>query len=117
MVILYGISNCDTVRKARKWLDQHDINYQYHDFRKDGLQAATVKEWLQKLGAEVLINRKSASWRKLDDLQREQIELGDPVPVLTSNPTLIKRPVLAIENELSVGFNEHQYNELTNRQE
>ena len=117
MITLYGISNCDTVRKARKWLDQNDVSYQYHDFRKDGLDASTVRGWLQRLGAEVLVNRKSASWRNLDTKLREQIENGDPVPVLVNNPTLIKRPVLAADTDLNVGFNELRYSQLTTTQE
>lgn len=110
-MILYGIPNCDTVRKARKFLENNHLDYQFHDFKKDGLSIETIENWLQTQPIEVLVNKRSTSWKQLTDLQKEQLMSQEDLTVLTELPTLIKRPVLQRETVLMVGFKEADYKE------
>ena len=112
MLIVYGIPNCDTVKRACRWLKEHGVGFEFHDLRKDHVDARTIEHWLETLGRDRLINKSSATWRTLDIAQREQVEQGNPVPVLIANPTLIKRPVLVDGELLHVGFNSAEYEEL-----
>ncbi len=112
-VILYGISNCDTVKKARKWLDAGGIHYVFHDFRKDGIDDKLVKRFLDQLDADTLINKRGLSWRKLTEDQKQLGSKAAIVKLLVATPTLIKRPVLDASGELTVGFKEELYQQLT----
>jgi arsenate reductase len=109
---VYGIANCDSVSAARRWLKEHGIAHEFHDLRKEHVDAQTLEQWLAALGRERLVNKSSATWRTLERSQREQIESGNPVPVLIANPTLIKRPVLAGDGLLHCGFNPSDYEQL-----
>jgi len=109
---VYGIANCDSVSAARRWLKEHGIAHEFHDLRKEHVDAQTLEQWLAALGRERLVNKSSATWRTLERSQREQIESGNPVPVLIANPTLIKRPVLAGDGLLHCGFNPTDYEHL-----
>jgi len=110
--VLYGIKNCDTVRKARRWLDKSGIAYQFHDFREQGLERDKLGRWLEKAGVESLINKRSATWKKLSEAERESIASGNVIEIALSNPTLIKRPVLESGGQLFIGFNEAHYKTL-----
>jgi arsenate reductase len=112
---VYGIANCDSVSAARRWLKEHGIAHEFHDLRKEHVDAQTLEQWLAALGRERLVNKSSATWRTLERSQREQIESGNPVPVLIANPTLIKRPVLAGDGLLHCGFNPSDYEQLFSR--
>lgn len=103
---LYGIPNCDTCRKARKWLDAAGIEYRFHDFRKDGINAGWVSAWLSKAGADKLLNKRGTTWRKLSEAERDRASGKQLATLLTEQPTLIKRPVLEHGDLLLVGFNE-----------
>ncbi len=109
MITLYGISNCDTVRKARRWLEQRHIDYRFHDFREDGLSAEQVRDWLEQLGWETLVNRRSTGWKALDPSRREAMDNVSALPAILETPTLIKRPLLDTGHELHVGFGPAQY--------
>lgn len=100
---LYGINNCDTCRKARRWLDDRGANYHWHDIRRDGLTEALVSEWLTTVGTHRLINRRGRSWRELDERTRSALEAGDTAAFL-GYPTVIKRPVLVAGDHVTVGF-------------
>lgn len=104
MITVYGISNCDTVKKARRWLEQHAIEYQFHDVRSDGLTPEQVRAWLQELGWETLINRRSTSWKALAPAAREQMNDTHALAAILEQPTLIKRPLLDIGHERHCGF-------------
>ncbi len=106
---LYGISNCDTVKKAKKWLDEHHIAYQFHDFRKDGLSEDKITDWINQAGLETVINKRSTSWRNLDDETRAGLSEQNAPALLAKTPTLIKRPVLESDQGLTIGFNAEQY--------
>ena len=112
VLIVYGIPNCDTVRAACKWLQARGVAFELHDVRKDHLDSRTLEHWLDTLGRDRLINKSSATWRTLDISQREQVERGNPVPVIIANPTLMRRPVLVGEQILHVGFNAQDYERL-----
>ena len=112
MTTLYGITNCDTVRKARKWLASHDVAYQFHDFRKDGLTNKQVTAWVQAVGWETLLNRRGQTWRKLADKDKANLSEAKAIKLMSSEPTLIKRPVLAVNKQVIVGFSEADYQRL-----
>ncbi len=103
MITVYGIPNCDTCRKARRWLDDRGADYRFHDFRKDGLERATVAAWLAELGADVLVNRRGTTWRQLPEQDRARLET-DAADLLVAHPTLIKRPVIDLGGRRQVGF-------------
>ncbi len=102
---MYGIPNCDTIKKARKWLDQQGIAYQFHNYKKDGTDPARLEQWAEQLGWEALINKRGTSWRKLDQDTRDQIDLARALEVMQQNPSIIKRPLLeTAEGKLLLGF-------------
>ena len=103
MITVYGIANCDTCRKARRWLDDRGADYRFHDFRKDGLERATVAAWLGELGPDVLVNRRGTTWRQLPEDDRAKLE-SNAADLLVAHPTLIKRPVIDLGNTRQVGF-------------
>lgn len=103
-LILYGIPNCDTVKKARQWLTDHNIAYHFHDFRKDGLSEQHVQRWLDALGLDTLLNRKGTTWRQLPETLRNTVDASNAVQLLQAHPTLIKRPVLETGTQVICGF-------------
>jgi arsenate reductase len=109
MITVYGIKNCDTVKKARRWLDANDVDFQFHDVRTDGLDQATIELWLNSVTWETLLNKRGTTWRKLDDSRKEQLDQAIAIELMLANPTLIKRPVLTNNNECLVGFKEAEY--------
>ena len=112
MTKLYGIPNCDSVRKARQWLDGRGIAYVFHDFRKNGLDAKLLAGWLKQTGWETLLNRKGTTWRQLPAEQREGIDAKQAQALMLAHPTLIKRPVLETGKHLEVGFVADRYETL-----
>ena len=101
---VWGIRNCDTVRAALKWLEARSVPHSYHDFRREGLPEEELRRWVASSHGASLLNRRSATWRKLDEEQKQQAG-SDPAPLLLANPTLIKRPVVTDgETVLQVGF-------------
>lgn len=108
-MIVYGIKNCDTVKKARRWLEANKIDFQFHDFRQDGLDKATIESWLESVDWETLLNKRGTTWRKLDDPRKEQLDESVAVELMLENPTLIKRPVVSTKQGCSVGFKEADF--------
>jgi len=110
MTILYGIKNCDTVKKARRWLDEHGVAYRFHDFRVDGLDEKRLARWTKELGWETLLNRRGTTWRQLPEAQRNRAgDAAGAVAVMRTHVALIKRPVLESGGALRVGFNADDY--------
>jgi arsenate reductase len=105
-ITLYGITNCDTVKKARAWLDEHGVAVQFHDFKKSGVPAVRLDEWLKAVGWERLLNRKGTTWRKLDDALREAtVDAASARRVMLDQPSVIKRPVVEwADGRITVGF-------------
>ncbi len=108
-ITLYGIKNCDTVKKARRWLEAQPVAYAFHDFREHGLTKAQIEQWIAELGWETLVNKRSTTWKELTTKTREQLNEHNVVDVILEHPTLIKRPLLDNGKERHVGFNEAQY--------
>ena len=106
MITLYGIPNCDTVKKARVWLTEHAIDYQFHDFKKQGVPQPQSDAGLGQLGWETVINRKGTAWRKLDDSVREGVtDAASALAVALAQPSVIKRPVVQwADGTVTVGF-------------
>lgn len=109
MTTLYGIKNCDTVKKALKWLDQHQLAPQLHDYRVDGLNADWLVKMADKFGWETLVNKKSTTWRGLSDEIKANLNRELALQVLQENPTLIKRPIVLSDNVALIGFDETEY--------
>ena len=109
---LYGISNCDTVRKAKKWLDANAVSYEFIDFRKDGIQKQAIQQWVESAGLEKVLNKRGTTWRKLSESEQNFSTTDEAIALLAEQPTLIKRPVLETNNKLEVGFSETTYQEL-----
>ncbi|OUS15851.1 arsenate reductase [Gammaproteobacteria bacterium 50_400_T64] len=112
MAALFGIKNCDTVRKARRWLEEHNIDFNFHDVRDDGLTQAQVATWIDALGWEVVLNKRSTSWKKIDPARRENLDADSVNALLLELPTLIKRPVLEIDGAVYVGFKADTYSNI-----
>ena len=106
MIELYGIANCDTVKKARAWLTEHDIAHRFHDFKKSGVSSDQLQAWAQAVGWEKLLNRQGTTWRKLDPEQQAAVlDSASAIALMQVQPSLIKRPVVVWPNGLiSVGF-------------
>ncbi|NOU42932.1 MAG: ArsC family reductase [Methyloglobulus sp.] len=104
MVVVYGIKNCDTVKKARLWLDNNGIAHQFHDYRVDGLTQARLENFAAQLGWETMLNRSSTSWRQLTPEQQADLTETKVLQLMLEIPTLIKRPILDTGSELLLGF-------------
>lgn len=114
-VTVFGIPNCDTVKKSRVWLQEHAIDFVFHDFKKQGLDQHTIEQWLQHLSLDILINRKGTTWRALNDEQKAAASDQErAIALMLNQPSLIKRPVLQISQgqqiqHISVGFSVAQF--------
>ena len=108
-IVVYGIPNCDTVKKARKWLDAQSVSYEFHDYKKKGIDAETLSSWCTVLGWEALVNRRGTTWRKLDDAQKANLDQASAIKLMQENTSLIKRPVIHAGDEFLLGFNAEQY--------
>jgi Spx/MgsR family transcriptional regulator len=114
LLTLYGIKNCDTVKKARNWLKAQDIEYRFHDLREDGLERDQAAGWIAELGWETLVNRRSTTWKQLPASMREVMDADLALTQVIEHPTLIKRPVLDTGDSRHVGFKEDEYRNILN---
>jgi arsenate reductase len=101
---VYGIPNCDTVKKARAWLDTRGVAYTFHDFRNDGLAPGLVDGWLKAVSWDKLLNRRGTTWRKLSPAEQQVSGPRDAKSVMLAHPTVIKRPVFDLDGAIMVGF-------------
>lgn len=108
-VTVYGIPNCDTVKKARAWLDAHGITYAFHDYKKQGADAAKLADWVDAKGVEVVLNKRGTTFRKLDDIDKADIDAAKAVRLMEANPSMIKRPVVEHDGGLLVGFKPEEW--------
>jgi len=108
-IILYGIKNCDTVKKARRWLEAQQIEYAFHDFRVDGLTKDMLRDIVKHVDWEILLNKRGTTWRRLYENKKQGISKQKAIALMHENPALIKRPVLNYEGEFLVGFSENKY--------
>lgn len=111
MITLYGIKNCDTMKKAFRWLDENHIEYQFIDYKKVGLDKALAEQWLNKLGWGSIINKRGTTWRKLDDNKKETMNNATALETIIEQPSMIKRPLLIKDNDIILGFSAAQYHD------
>lgn len=115
-ITVYGIANCDTVKKARAWLQDHGVDYQFHDFKKQGLPLDHVDRWIAAVGWEALVNRKGTTWRKLDDTTRDAVvDAASAKTLMAQQPSVIKRPVVEWAGQTTVGFDAVHWEPLASR--
>jgi arsenate reductase len=115
MITVYGIKNCDTCRKALKWLTSEQIEHRFHDVRADGLKENTLSAWVDALGWESLLNRRGTTWRKLPDADKEAVDETTATALMLENPTLIKRPVFSLSDGFLVGFKASEQKAIQNQ--
>ncbi len=111
-VTLYGIPNCDTIKKAKKWLEQHGVDYTFHDYRKDGISLSWLETAEQALGWETILNKRGTTYRQLDDAQKDSLSRETALPLLVAQPAMIKRPILTLNGAFYIGFKPAQYEEI-----
>ncbi|RWC06158.1 ArsC family reductase [Mesorhizobium sp.] len=108
-ITMYGITNCDTIKKARVWLESHDVAYRFHDYRVEGLDADRLDGWSGKVGWEILLNKASTTFRELSDTDRLSLDERKAKALMLAKPTMIKRPVLDLGDRILVGFKPDVY--------
>jgi arsenate reductase len=108
-VTIYGIKNCDTMKKARAWLDKHDVAYVFHDYKAAGIDRGSLEAWSGKVGWETLLNRAGTTFRALPDKDKEGLTEKKAIALMMAQPSMIKRPVLDVGGKLLVGFKPEQY--------
>jgi Spx/MgsR family transcriptional regulator len=112
MIKIYGIKNCDSVKRAMKWFDHHNIDYHFHDLRLDGLSEQELHLWMKELGWKTLINQRGTTWRDLPNNEKSGMDNEKACALILKNVTLIKRPLLDLGNNYHVGFKEDDYKNL-----
>ena len=112
MIRIYGIPNCDTMKKSRRWLEANGIEYDFHDYKKLGVPEKNLKNWVKQTGWETILNKRGTTWRKLDDDLKDNIDEAAAIQVMLNNPSIIKRPILESGKLLLIGFDEDQYKRL-----
>ena len=105
----YGIPNCDTVKKARRWLDAQGVEYAFHDYKKEGADAGRLASWSDAAGWEVLLNKRGTTYRKLSDEEKADIDRARAIDLMVQHPSLIKRPVVEYDGGILVGFGEAEW--------
>jgi arsenate reductase len=108
-VTIYGIKNCDTMKKARTWLDDHGVKYSFHDYKAEGIDKPCLEAWAKEVGWETLLNRAGTTFRKLPDKDRENVTEKKAIALMQEQPSMIKRPVLDVSCKLIVGFKPEIY--------
>ena len=109
-ITIYGIKNCDTMKKARAWLDSHGVDYVFHDYKTAGIERGKLEGWAKKAGWEMLLNRAGTTFRKLPDKNKASVTETKAISLMLAQPTMIKRPVLELgAGKLLVGFKPEQY--------
>ncbi|HEY2355928.1 MAG TPA: ArsC family reductase [Phenylobacterium sp.] len=108
-VTLNGIRNCDTMKKAWTWLDQHGVAYAFHDYKKEGVSRTAVELWVREVGWEVLLNRAGTTFKKLPEADKQDLDEAKAIELMLAQPSMIKRPVLEADGKLIVGFKPELY--------
>jgi Spx/MgsR family transcriptional regulator len=111
-ITLYGIKNCDTMKKARAWLDARGMPYAFHDYKAQGIDQARLASWSQKVGWETLLNRAGTTFRKLPDVDKTGLDEAKALALMLDQPSMIKRPVLDLDGRILVGFKPEQYEDV-----
>ena len=112
MTTIYGIKNCDTMKKARTWLESHKVAHDFHDYKASGIDKTTLEGWAKKVGWEILLNRAGTTFKKLPDADKEGLNEKKAIALMLVQPSMIKRPVLDAKGKLTVGFKPEEYKKL-----
>ena len=112
-ITIYGIKNCDTMKKARAWLDRHTIGYEFHDYKTQGIERAQLESWVKQVGWETLLNRAGTTFKKLPDAKKSGVDEKKALALMLDQPSMIKRPVLDVGGKLTVGFKPEIYERAT----
>jgi len=113
-ITIYGIKNCDTMKKARAWLDKHHVEYAFHDYKTAGIERARLERWTKKVGWEILLNRAGTTFKKLPDKDKAGLSEAKAITLMLRHPSMIKRPVLEVSaGKLLVGFRPEEYGAAT----
>ncbi|MCY0092913.1 ArsC family reductase [Hoeflea ulvae] len=108
-VTIYGIKNCDTMKKARTWLAEHSVEAEFHDYKASGIDRAHLQRWCSEAGWETVLNRAGTTFRKLDDADKQDLDQDKAIALMLAQPSMIKRPVLEAENRIIIGFKPDLY--------
>ncbi|MGD9981400.1 MAG: ArsC family reductase [Hyphomonadaceae bacterium] len=108
-ITIYGIKNCDTMKRARTWLDGHGVAYAFHDYKSEGIEKAALERWAKDVGWEILLNRAGTTFRALPEKDKEGLTGKKAVALMAAQPSMIKRPVLDVGGKLIVGFKPEVY--------
>lgn len=109
-IIVYGIPNCDTTKKAIAWLNKHDISFSFHDYKQQGISKQKLEAWCSKLGWETIFNKRSTTWRELPETeQKKAVNQSAGIKLMMENNSIIKRPVIEVDEKLLAGFNETEF--------
>ncbi|MGY5450077.1 ArsC family reductase [Agarivorans sp. MS3-6] len=111
-IVMFGIPNCDTIKKARRWLSEHNIEFNFHDYRKDGVTQQQIVRWCEQLGWEAVLNKRGTTYRQLSDEQKENLNQDAAIELLAQYPAMIKRPLLQVEQHYTLGFKAELYQQL-----
>lgn len=114
MTTMYGIANCDTIKKAKKYLQDNQISFDFHDYKKQGVDPKVLQQAIASTGLDVVVNKRGTSYRKLSDEIKASINADTAVDILINTPSMIKRPILIHQDQVVVGFNEAKYKEVLN---
>ena len=112
MITLFGIKNCDTIKKASNWLTEQGIDFQFHDYRSDGLDEVQLQQWCDELGWEQVLNRRGTTWRKLPEDVKNAINEASAIQLMLKQPAMIKRPLLDTGDKRVLGFKATDYQQL-----
>ena len=108
-ITIYGIKNCDTMKKARAWLDKRGVDYVLHDYKASGIERDRLQDWSKKVGWEILLNRQGTTFRKLPDAKKANLDEKKAIALMLAQPSMIKRPVLDVGGKFTVGFKPEVY--------
>lgn len=111
MIEIYGIKNCDTMKKAFRWLDDNNLDYAFHDYKKEGVNEAQAKAWLEQLGWENVINKRGTTWRKLEEDIKNTMDNNSAIQIMLAQPSIIKRPLITFKESIFLGFNAEEYSQ------
>lgn len=112
MITVYGIKNCDTMKKTFAWLDSNGIQYDFHDYKKSGIDANTLEKAIADHGWDTVINKRGTTWRKLPDEKKENVNNSNALDLASSTPSIIKRPLVKHDNDITIGFDTEKYSRI-----
>ncbi|GLR70215.1 ArsC family reductase [Agaribacter marinus] len=112
MAVVYGIPNCDTIKKARKWLTDNNVEYDFHDYKKQGVNEVLLKRAIEEFGVDIVVNKRGTTYRQLPQETKDNLNAENAIAIVSANPSMIKRPIIDTGKQLLIGFNANEYAEV-----